>query len=154
MFDVPADAAYVWLGVATVGTVALAVALGLPSASPPEAGAVADAVDAVAAGPPGSRGSHGLAADRIRIGPHRLGLEGPGGRAHATFAYGPITPVGDGPLGRVLGGHRRGEVFDSQEAFERAVRDARTENASWRPAPDNLRIRRVRWGDVDATLVG
>lgn len=155
MFDVPVDALYVWLGVATASLVAFGVAVALPAASPPDAAGAARAADAVAVGPPGAEGSHALAAERIELGPHRVGLAGPGGRAHATFSYGPVTPAsGDGRLERVLGGERPHAVFDSRSAFATAVRPPAEPDPEWEPAPDRLRIRRVSWGEVNATLVG
>ncbi len=155
MFDVPVDALYVWLGVATVGVAVLGVAMALPTAAPPDATAAASAVDAVAVGPPGSQGSHDLRADRIRLGPSRIGLAGTGGRSHATFAYGPITPAsGDGRLERVLAGDRPTTQFASQRGFEAAVGAARRSEVAWRPAPDVLTVRRVSWGEANATLVG
>lgn len=155
MFDVPVDALYVWFGVATVGVAVLGVAVALPTAAPPDATAAASAVDAVAVGPPGSRGSHDLRANRIRLGPSRIVLAGTGGRSHATFAYGPITPTSvDGRLERVLAGARPTAQFESQRGFEATVGAARRSEVTWRPAPDTLTVRRVSWGEVHVTLVG
>lgn len=155
MFDVPVDAVYVWVGVASVSVVALGVVVGLPSAAPPNATNAAQAVDAVAVGPPGSQGSHELAANRIRLGSVRIGLAGPGGKSHATFGYAPVTPVpGESRLARVLAGERPGSVFESSGRFSDAVVDQRRTDPEWRPAPDRLDVRRVSWRGVDATLVG
>lgn len=155
MFDVPVDAPYVWLGVATVSIAAFGVAVALPSATPPDATAVARAVDAVAVGPTGSQGSHELDAEQIELGRHRVGLAGPSGEAHASFSYGPVTPAfGDDRLRRVAGGERPRTVFDSRDGFAEAVGTARSREPAWRPAPDRLHVRRVSWGKVNATLVG
>ena len=154
MFDVPVDAMYVWIGVATVSVAVFGVATSLPSATPPDATAAARAIDTVAVGPPGSQGSHALRADRLRLGPLRIGLAGPGGRAHATFTY-PITPVSeDSRLSEVLVGERPSSVFSSEAAFADAVTAARQPEHDWRPAPERLDVRRVAWGDVDVTLTG
>lgn len=155
MFDVPVDATYVWFGVAAVSLAAFGVAVELPSAAPPDAAAAANAVDAVAVGPTGAVESHTLgAADQLRLGSARIGLDGPGGRAHATFAY-PVTPaVGDERLEDVLAGDRPSSVFDSPEAFAHTISVARDGNPDWRPAPDRLTARRVAWRDVNVTLVG
>lgn len=154
MFLVPVDAWYVWIGVATVSITVFGVAVGLPSAAPPDATATARAVDAVAVGPTGAQGSHELRAGQINLGSVRVGLAGPGGRAHATFAY-PVTPaVADSRLERVTAGEPPAAVFDSSEAFATAIESARQADVGWRPAPDRLTIRRVAWGDVNATLVG
>ena len=155
MFDAPVETLYVWLGVATVSVVALGVAIGLPTATPPDATAVARAVDAVAVGPSGSLSTHALRAERIRLSPRRVGLAGSAGRAHATFAYGPVTPADEGGrLAQVLVGRRPSAVFGSPVAFADALRAARDRDGDWRPAPDRLVVRRVAWEGVNATLVG
>lgn len=155
MFDVPVDAAYVWFGVGVVSLATFGVALGLPSAAPPDAAAAARAVDAVAVGPSGATGTYALkTAERIRLGATRISLDGPGGRTHATFAY-PVTPaVGDERLERVLAGDRPATTFDSSSTFAAAVDAANARDPDWRPAPDRLTVRRVTWGDVNVTLVG
>lgn len=154
MFDVPIDALYVWLGVGLVSLAAFGVVTALPNATAPDATAAARAIDSVAVGPPGSHDSHELAANRLKLGSSRIGLEGPGGKAHATFAY-PVTPaIVDERLSGILVGERPEEVFESQEAFDEAVRAARETDPDWRPAPDRLDVRRISWGDVNVTLVG
>lgn len=155
MFDVPVDAMYVWYGVAMVSVVALGVVLGLPDATAPDATAAVRAIDAVAVSPPGSQANFRLSAKRIRLSPHRLGLAGPGGQAHAAFAYGPVTPAFvNSRLEHVLFGGRPRTVFESPSAFARAIRNAQNVKPTWRPAPDRLHVRRVSWEDVNATLVG
>lgn len=154
MFDVPVDATYVWFGVGAVSLAVFGVAVGLPSAAPPDAAAAADAVDAVAVGPPGAVDDHELQADRLRLGSARIALESDGGRAHATFAY-PVTPaVSDDGLERVLDGDRPPSLFTSPAAFAETAAAARERNSDWRPAPDRLTARRITWGDVNVTLVG
>lgn len=154
MFDVPVDATYVWFGVAAVSIAVFGVVISLPSATPPDAAAAASAVDAVAVGPPGAVGSHALRSDRIRLGSVQIGLAGPGGRAHATFAY-PVVPTAtDDRFDRVLAGERPGALFESPDEFIDAVDAAQGGKPDWRPAPDRLNARRVEWGDVNVTLVG
>lgn len=155
MFDVPVDATYVWFGVATVSLASFGVAVGLPSAAPPDAAAAASTVDAVAVAPPGAVATHDLeTAERLRLGSARLSLDGPGGRTHATFLY-PVTPANtDDRLKSVSSGAPPPSRFDSPASFERATRDARGDDRAWRPAPTRLTVRRVAWGDVNVTLVG
>lgn len=154
MFDVPVDATYVWFGVGAVSFAVFGVAVGLPSTTPPDANAAANAVDAVAVGPTGAVKTHALAANRLRLGSSQIGLENTGGRAHVTFAY-PVTPaVSDERLQRILAGETISSVFESQSAFVDAVVAARRVEPDWRPAPDRLTVRRVAWGDVNVTLVG
>lgn len=155
MFDVPADAWYVWLGVAAASLVALGAVLAFPTGTPPDAVGAADAIDRVAVSPPGAGAVHELDAAESRVGPHRIQLRNDAGGSAATLAYGPITPVGaDARLAAVLDGDRPSEVFASPSAFERAQQSARETDRSWQSAPDRLVIRRVTWEGVDATLVG
>ena len=154
MFDVPVDSTYVWFGVGAVSLAVFGVVAGLPSTTPPDAAVAADAVDGVAVGPPGAVSTHALTADRLRLGPSRIGLENAGGRAHASFAYSVTPALTDDRLRRVLAGARPSSVFDSPSAFDDAARAARGAEPGWRPAPDSLTARRVSWGDVRVTLVG
>lgn len=154
MFDVPVDATYVWFGAGAVSLAVLGVVVALPTAAPPDAAVAADAVDAVAAGPAGSVGTHDLTADRVRLGPSRIGLENSGGRAHATFAY-PVTPaLSDDRLQQLLAGDRPSAAFESPSALAEAIATASDAEPEWRPAPDRLDVRRVEWGEVNVTLVG
>lgn len=155
MFDVPVDATYVWIGVSAVSIAVFGVAVELPSATPPDATDAARAIDAIAAGPPGSDATHELTAERIRLGSTRIGLDGTGGRTHATFAFGPVTPaLADVRLEEILAGERPASVFESANAFAAAVERARDSSPAWRPAPGTLDGRRVEWRGVNATLVG
>lgn len=155
MFDTPADAWYVWLGVSVVSLATLGVVVGLPTAAPPAATAAADAIDEVATSPPGSTTTHSIDADGIRLDRRQLGLRGPGGTAHASVVFGSITPaVTDERLERVGDGARPSDVFDSPTEFERSVTAARQSASDWQPAPDRLVVRRVSWEGVDVVLVG
>ncbi|GAB3414220.1 hypothetical protein GCM10027435_08870 [Haloparvum alkalitolerans] len=155
MFEVPLDGLYAWVGVAALSVAVLGVASALPSAPAPDAAGAAATVDAVAGGDYPATGEHGIAAERIRITPERIVLDGEGGTASAGFRRGAVTPVrGNGRLARVLRGAPPSAVFDSSGAFAAAARNARETEPEWRTASDRLRIRRVHWGDVHVTLVG
>jgi hypothetical protein len=65
-----------------------------------------------------------------------------------------VTPVSSGSLRSVLDGRTPASVFRSKQRFERAIATARDTRSRWVPAPDTLTVRRVRWGDVNATLAG
>lgn len=156
MFDVPLDAWYTWLGLATVSIALVGVAGSLPIAPPPDAAAVADTVDRVGSASYPTTAEHplGPAVDAVRLGAARIGLRGDQGAAHAAFAFGPVTPVSaDGPLERVLLGTPPSRVFDSPAAFDRAAERARSATPRWGPA-QGLTIRRVIWEGVDVILVG
>lgn len=155
MFDAPVDAWYVWLGLSVASTAVLGVAAALPTAPPPDAAAAAATVDGVASSPYAAFGEYPLdGVERVRITPAGLGLAGVGGRAHASFRYGPVTPVQDGRLSRVLDGADPRRVFGRPGALASAARTARERTLGWRPAPERLRARRVTWEGVDVTLVG
>lgn len=152
------DAWYLHAGLAVVGFGLLGVTTGLPTHPPPDATGVARVVDGVASSPHAAVGEHPLDAARLRLGPYGLTLDGPGGRAHASFRFGPVTPVEPGSdLARVLSGAPPDRIFDAPDAFVGAAaerRRAAVRDPAWRPAPDQLVVRRVEWGEVDVTLVG
>jgi hypothetical protein len=152
------DAWYLHAGLAVVGLAVLGVAAGLPAHSPPDATGLARTVDGVASSPGAAVGEHPIEADRLRITPRGVTLDGPGGRSHATFRFGPVTSVAPGGvLGRVLSGAPPGRVFESPgdlaHAAERRRRSVAADPA-WRPSPNRLAVRRVSWEGVDVTLVG
>lgn len=156
MLGTPVDAWYVWLGLSAASIAILGTAAGLPTAAPPEPAPAARTVDAVASSPHPGTAAHPLGAVSIRLGPTGIGLRTDGGTAHERFAYGPVTPVppGSDELYAVLTGDPPGRAFTSPDAFSRSAARARGAEPKWRPAPDQLLVRRVSWGDVDVTLVG
>ncbi len=154
MFDAPLDAWYLWLGLGAVSLTVAGVAVGLPSTTAPDAAGVADAIDAVAASPYEAVDSVDIQADLVRLGSTRLSLRNEGRTSHATLAYGPVTPVQNGKLRAVLDGARPNATFVGKSEFRRTILERRGAARKWQTAPDELRIRRVSWGDVDATLVG
>jgi hypothetical protein len=155
MFDAPVDAWYVWVGLTVVGVTVLGVAAELPRSTQADAGAAADTIDTVAASPYPGTAEYPTRAERVRLGPYRVGLERRSGTTHATFAYGPVTPVGDdGPLRELLVGAPPEAVFDAPVELDRAAGRARNRTPTWRPANGRVIARRVVWGDVGVTLVG
>ncbi len=154
MFDAPLDTVYVWVGLGAVSLAVAGTVLAFPTASPAGAGAVADSVDAVAASEYEARDEIAVPVEEIRLGPHTLGFRADGRTAHARFEYGPVVPVRDGPLRTVLAGTPPEEVFADSGSFDRALARAQRRDRDWRDAPETLHVRRVSWGEVDATLVG
>ncbi len=155
MFDIPVDAWYAYVGVAAVSCAALGVAVGLPTATPPDATAAAAAVDRVASAPHAARTSHPLRAESIRLRRGGLALRGPGGTARTSFAYGPVTPVGqESRLRRVLAGTHPDRVFETPAAFRQALTTARKRPPHWVPAGPRLVVRTLRWEGGYVTLVG
>lgn len=154
MFDAPADAWYVWIGLAAASVAVLGTALALPAEAPPPADRVAGAIDAVAASDYAAVDRVDLSADRIELGSERIALKSGDRTARATLEYGPVVPVRTGRLARLLAGARPSTVFADPDGLRSAIAAARAAPGRWRPAPDRLTIRRISWGDVSATLVG
>lgn len=158
MFDAPADAWYVWLGVALASVAVAGVALELPSTPPPDANAAANAIDRVAASPYPASATYEHDADEVRIDERRISLRNEAGTAHASVATGDLVPVrGNHLLEQVLHGTHPSVAFHGQfDQFKDAVEAARAEareNPEWRPANGRLLVRTVRWGEYDVVLV-
>jgi len=155
MFDAPVESTYVWVALALVSATMLGLAVRVPSAPPPDATGVARTVDSVAASPYEATARHPIDAAEIRLGSERVGVRTDAGASHAGFAYDRVVPVGgSASLRRVLHGRPPERVFDGEAAFRSALSRARTLTPSWQPAPERLLVRRVTWGEANATLVG
>lgn len=155
MFDVPVESTYVWFGLLLVGAALLGLALRVPTAPPPDATAIARTVDSVASSPHEATARQPIEAREVRLGSERVGLRNSAGAAHATFAYESIVPVtGNDLLRMVLQGRPPDDVFVDPDAFAAAVDWAETTEPEWQRASDRLLVRRITWGDVNATLVG
>lgn len=154
MFEAPVDSLYVMVGLSLVSVAVAGTAVGLPTTPAPNAASLADTVDSVAASPYPATAEHPTDATAVRIGPRRVALRNDGGVAHATFTQGPVVPVDDGPLERVLRGVPPDQAFESPDEFRQAMRSARTRSPSWRHVDGEVWIRNVVWGDVRVTLVG
>jgi hypothetical protein len=93
MFNIPVDAWYAWIGLSIAGITLIGAVSGLPTTKPPDAAAVATTIDRVGAAEYPATAEHPLTADAIRLGTYRIGLKSDAGTAHATLAFGPVTPV-------------------------------------------------------------
>lgn len=153
MFETPVDTLFHWVALAAVSLAVFGVVTAIPATAPPDATSTAATVGEVTTSPSGSVVRRATTAMEWRLDGRRLGLRNEGGASHATLTR-PVVPVHGDRLGRVLGGEDPRAVYDSAQAFERAVASARTQAGDWRPAPDRFTVRRVEWGTVDVTLVG
>lgn len=154
MLDIPADAAWVWLGL-LVGSAAMFGVIADLSAAPPDAERVAETVEDVQVVEYTTEASVPIEASAAKIGPSTVALRGPGGTAHSTFDRGPVTPVRPGTrLSTVLHGTPPDVAFPVPGTFHRTVIEARNRPPKWREAGNTIRIRRVRYGEVDSVLVG
>lgn len=155
MFDTPVDGWYAWLGVAAASATLFGVATGLPTAPPPDAAGVADTVDRTTTAEFEATAEHPLDAEAVELTPRGIGLRNDAGTTHATFAYGPVTPVAEGTaLWRVLVGVPPDRAFDSDRAFRRALERARGNDTGWRTVDGPLRVRHLTLEGRDVTLVG
>lgn len=152
--EFPTDTLPVWMGLAVASTALCGVVLGLPTGAP-NAAEPARTVDEVAASSYDATTTVRFATTtRFELGTHGLDRCHAGSCAHATFAFGPVTPVAAGsPLAAVLGGRPPEEVFDSSTEFGRVATEARS-NAPVVVHATRLTVRHVTWGGVDVTLVG
>lgn len=160
MLDVPLDSWYAWFGLSLASLALVGAVVGLPTTPPPNAADAAETVDRVAAAEYDATAEHPLDASVVKLGTRRVSLRNDAGTAHATFAFGPVTPVpaeDDSPLRAVLHGAPPESVFDSKTAFQQAVVDARAASGSgdapWREVDRTLVVRRTAWEGVDVVLV-
>lgn len=155
MFDTPVDAWYTWLGLSIASVALLGVGATLPTAQPPAAAAAAQTVDRTASTTYDATAEHPLDARAVRIGPAQLGLRNEAGTAHATYAFGPVTPVhSNDRLDAVLRGAPPESRFDDATAFCRVAATERDRTPRWRETGGTLVVRHVDWGGCDVTLVG
>lgn len=153
MFDTHVDTLYVWVALGAVSVAVFGVVASLPASAPPDATTAATTVDEVATSPPGSVATHELDAEEWTLSGRAIGLRADGGVAHASVLD-PYVPALGGRLAAVLAGAPPRRYFRSPAALGRAAERARTADAEWRPAPERLRVRHVRWGGVDVVLAG
>lgn len=154
MFDAPIDGVYVWLGVTAVSLVVAGIALSLPTTVPPDAPAVAAQVDEVATSEHRVASTIQLDADTMRIRGPQLALRDDGVTARARLVAANAAFARTDSLRALLWGTEPTSVFSDRDAFRDAIDAARHREATWRPAPTRLQIRRVSWGEVDVTLLG
>ncbi|WP_435116832.1 DUF7283 family protein [Halolamina sp. C58] len=153
MIGPPVDSAALHAGLVVAAAAFLAVAGTLPAHPAPDAAGVADTVDSVAAGDVPAGATHEHDADAVRLRPHGIAMRNDGGTARATFAFGPVVPVRDGALRRVLDGEPPQVVFADRDAFRNAVETARERESGW-IASDEIAVEGVSWDGYHVTLVG
>jgi hypothetical protein len=145
--EAPADAWYVWVGVALVSIAAMGVALSLPAQPPPDADRMAGAVDRVAASEHGGSVAFDHEAAKIRIGAEQIAARNEGGTARATVAFARLVHVRavserhHDALADVLAG---GPVdSEAREALRAVTADFDTTTGEWYPARGEFRARAV-----------
>ncbi|MFC4246743.1 hypothetical protein ACFOZ7_06990 [Natribaculum luteum] len=150
MFEAPADAWFVWAGVALVSVAVAGVALELPSTPPPDANAAANAIDRAAGNPYDATVTYEHDAEEVRLDAKRISLRDDGDTAHASVAYGSVVPVtGHDRLENVTDGTPLRTEFDGPFAvvdFVNALEDAHEDNAGeWHPSTGRLTVRTISW---------
>lgn len=169
-FEAPADAWYVFLGVSLISVAMAGVALGLPSAAPPDANAAANTIDRVAASTQNASASYEHDADRLWVGTKRIRMESEdGGSAEESISFGQMVFVrhdDDEQLDEVLHGASPTEVYsgtpsqketkfetDIDDAKDEMNDEARNDEPDWWTADGQLRVRKVNWRGISVTLV-
>lgn len=153
MLGPPIDSPALHAGLVVAAAAFLAVVGSLPASPAPDAAGVADTVDRVAVGEAPAAATDDHIADCVRIRPNGIDMRNDGGTAHATFAFGPVVPVRNGPLRAVLNGEPPESVFDDRAAFADAVEAARAHEPRW-VVSEAIAIRGVSWDGDHVTLVG
>jgi len=157
--EAPADAWYVWVGVALASSAFAGIVLGLPATPPPDAAAAANAIDRVAASEYNASATYDHDARAYRLTDEQLALRGEGGVARATLTYGPVVPAEEDPrLRRLLAGADPPVVFGSGPHGRTALRSAvaaarRSTTDDWDGANETVRVRTLVWGDGRVVLV-
>lgn len=168
--ETPADAWYVWVGVALVSVAVAGVALTLPPEPPPDADAAANTIDRVGTSeyPASATAEH--EATYARIGTTQIALRNDGGTDHATVAFGPITPVAASSGASrqaseaLLAGTEPAQLvsehteFDSEKALRDALREVRLtvdeDGSNWQRTDGRIQIRSVSIAGEWVILVG
>lgn len=155
--EAPADAWYVWLGVATISVAVAGVAVSLPSEPPPDANAAANAIDRSAGSVYNASTEYDHDAEEFRVDTKRIALRNDGGTARASIAYGNMTLARlDDSLLAVLHGASVTDEFASRDAFLNRVDGAHAtmeSNPTWRVANGRLQVRTITFEDRYVTLV-
>jgi hypothetical protein len=166
--EAPADAWYVWVGVALVSMTVAGVVAGLPSQPPPDAQNAANTVDRVAASEYGTTAEYEPDADAARVGTRQIGLRNDGGTQYASVTFAAMTPVAAArgetheAATALLSGARPETVVDRTAIVNERVLWLRlanvreridSEGATWRPV-DTIRVRSVRIDGKVVVLVG
>ncbi|QLH80157.1 DUF7283 family protein [Halosimplex pelagicum] len=167
----PADAWYVWFGVALVSLAFVGVVASFPSEPPPDTAEAADAIDRVTASGYNATAEYEHDADRWYVANKTIVMKNDGGTTRASLSYARVVPVWadrsppdgpDGDLRAVLRGTSASGEYDDPAEFRADVRKASefAENSiddpsvpKWRIADGRLVVRHVKWGDYRATLV-
>jgi len=159
----PADAWFVWFGVALVSLAFVGVVASFPAEPPPDTPAVANAIDRTTASGYNATGEYEHDADRWYVANKTVVLKNDGGTTRESLSYARVVPVWpDDDLDAVLHGTSPSDRFTDPDAFRAAVVDASNDAEDsvtnpnvpkWRIADGRLVVRHVKWGDKRATLV-
>lgn len=167
--EAPADAWYVWVGVALVSIAVAGVVAGLPGQPPPDATKAANTVDRVAASEYGTTAVYEPDAEAARIGTRQIGLRNDGGTQYASVSIEVMTPVAAARGATHAAGTALLSGASPREAVEQTAIDSERElrerlaavrdridrmGANWRPITGQVRMRSVRIDGGVVVLVG
>lgn len=92
-FESPADAWYVWAGVALGSMLVAGIVLELPTQPPPDATRVANTIDSLSTNTYEASATIEHEADVFKFGTKRISMRNDGGIDHASLAFATLTPV-------------------------------------------------------------
>lgn len=154
--EAPADAWYVFLGVAIVSLAMTGIALSFPTTAPPNADRVANTVDRAAGSTHNATAENDHDANFFWIDGKQIALRNEGGTTRASIAFGTMTPAWhNDTLERILYGADPGEVFAGSacERLETTARDEREwvleevtddgDEQEWFAASERVRVRSI-----------
>lgn len=149
-FEAPADAWYVWFGVGLVSVAVTGIALGLPSAPPPDADAAANTIDTVVGSPYNASATFEHDADEITVDNRTIALRNDHGTSYANLAFEEAIYVSDERLENVTYGASMSAEFSDpgtgasiSTLFLTAL--ANESNTDWQPAGGELVVRTISW---------
>jgi len=168
--EAPADAWYVWVGVAIVSTTLFGLALSLPSDVPPDANKAANSIDDVAGSAHQATAEYEHGADKVKVETHRLSMKNDGGTARSSVVFGPLTPISEvsdqetrAAFEQILSGEDPSVVIDESESLQSErdlvdaaenTRDRLNENgATWRSTDGVLHVRKLTLDEEPVVLV-
>ncbi len=123
-FEAPADAWYVYVAVVIISATFAGIAVGIPSAPPPDATQTANTIEGVTASEFAGSASYEHDADIVRIDHQTITMKNDHGESHASFSYGTVVPVnGDDRLENIV----NGQSFE--DAFEEELADPNTDGS-------------------------
>lgn len=149
-FEAPVDAWYVWFGVGIVSVALAGIALGLPTAPPPDANAAANSIDTVVGSPYNASATLEHDADAIKVDNRTIALRNDHGESSASLAFEEVIYVTDERPRNVTYGSSMSAEFggpgkSASTSTQFITTLADEANTDWQPAGGELVVRTITW---------